>query len=139
MSLLRVRLLSPNGVVYEGEAVSLTVPSLKGPTYLCAESTSLQLKLDEAGIIRLDTGKGKLYFASFSGFASVKSGVSIVSCPLLEKGSSIDAARANESKRRAEERLEKKQEGVDLARASASLSRALVRLEVKHLSAGGSL
>ena len=139
MSHLRVRLLSPYGVVYEGEALSLVVPALKGPTYLCADSTSLQIKLDPAGIVKLDTGKGKLYFASFSGFANVKNGEAVVSCPLLEKGSSIDAARAEESKRRAEERLQKKQEGIDLARASASLSRALVRLEVKHLTAGGSI
>ena len=138
MSSLHVRLLSPYGPVYEGEALSLVVPALKGPTYFCASSTSLQLKLDEAGIIKLDTGKEKLYFASFSGVACVKDGSATVSCPLLEKGSSIDAARASESKRRAEERLGKKQEGIDLARARASLSRALARLEAKHLSAGGS-
>ena len=139
MSSLHVRLLSPSGVVYEGEAVSLLVPGLKGPTALTSSSTSLQIKLDPAGVIKVDTGKERLYFAGFSGFASVREGEAVVSCPLLEKGSSIDAARANESKRRAEERLKAKQEGVDMTRASASLSRALIRLEVKHLSSGGSV
>ena len=137
MSLLRVRLLSPYGTVYEGEALSLLVPGEKGPTLLAPQSTSLQIKLDPAGIIVLQTANGKLHFASFSGFASVKGGEAVVACPLLEKGEDIDAARAFESKRRAEERLRLKQEGIDLARARASLGRALIRLEAKHLSAGG--
>lgn len=139
MNELHLRLISPYGVIYEGNVLSLTVPALKGPTYIAATSTSLQLKLDPAGVIKVDTGKEKLYFAAFSGFASVKNGEAVVSCPLLEKGSSIDSARASESKKRAEERLRQKQEGIDLARAQASLSRAIVRLEAKHLSSGGSI
>lgn len=139
MNELHLRLISPYGVVFEGDVFSLTVPALKGPTYLSSTSTSLQIKLDPAGVLKVDTGKEKLYFASFSGLVCVKNGEALVSCPLLEKGSSIDSARANESKKRAEERLRLKQDGIDLARAQASLSRALVRLEAKHLSSGGSL
>lgn len=139
MSGLHLRLISPYGVVYEGNVVSLTVPALKGPTYISSSSTSLQIKLDPAGVVKVDTGKENLYFAAFSGFVSAKNGEAIVSCPLLEKGSSIDSARASESKKRAEERLLQKQDGIDLARAQASLSRAIVRLEAKHLSSGGSI
>ncbi len=139
MSGLHLRLVSPSGVLYEGNVLSLTLPAIKGPTSIAPTSTSLQIKLDPAGVIKVDTGKEKLYFAAFSGFASVKNGEAVVACPLLEKGSSIDSARASESKKRAEERLRLKQEGIDLARAQASLSRAIVRLETKHLSSGGSI
>lgn len=139
MSGLHLRLISPRGVLYEGDVLSVTLPALKGPTYLAKTSTSLQIKLDPAGVIKVDSGKEKLYFASFSGFASAKNGEAVVICPLLEKGSSIDSARAKESKKRAEDRLRAKQEGIDLARAQASLSRALARLEAKHLSSGGSV
>lgn len=139
MNLLRVRLLSSTGVVYEGEAKSIIVPALKGPSSLCYSTTSMQLELDPSGVITVIEETKKLYFAGFSGFASVKDGVANVICLYLEKGSDIDAARANESKKRAEERLSKKQDGIDIARAQASLSRALTRLEAKRLNAGGSL
>ena len=53
-----------------------------------------------------------------------------VIAPAAEKSTEIDFARAEEAKKRALERIAKK-EGIDMARAQAALARANARLSVR--------
>lgn len=134
---MKIRLVSGKGVLYDGEAISCLLPGEKGPTYFGPSTTRMIVLLDSAGVLQLDKGNSKQYFAVFGGVASMEKGILTVASPLIEEGSSIDAARAKESKERAEKRLQGKLEEIDVARAKASLSRALTRLSVKNLSSGG--
>lgn len=133
---MKLRLLTPKGVLYEGEADSCLVPGEKGPTYFSGLTTRMLVGLSSSGVLNYASPKGVVYCSCFGGFASKDGDTLTVASPLMELGSSIDAARANESKLRAEKRLAEKQEGLDEARARASLARALTRLEVKSLSGG---
>ncbi len=134
---MRIRLLSGKGVLYDGDALSCLIPAEKGPTYFGPSTTRMVVLLNSTGVLQLNKADSKAYFAVFGGVASMENGVLTIASPLIEEGSSIDAARAKESKERAEKRLMEKAEEIDLTRAKASLNRALTRLSVKNLSSGG--
>ncbi len=134
---MKVRLMSGKGILYDGDALSCLLPAEKGPTYFGPSTTRMIVLLNSAGVLQVNRENGKAYYAIFGGVASMEKGVLTIASPLIEEGSSIDAARANESKARAEKRLQEKSDEIDVARAKASLSRALTRLSVKNLSSGG--
>lgn len=134
---MRVRLLSGKGVLYDGDALSCLIPAEKGPTYFGESTTRMIVLLNSAGVLQVNKANAKTFFAVFGGVASMEGGILTIASPLIEEGSSIDAARAKESKERAEKRLMEKDEEIDLARAKASLNRALTRLSAKHLASGG--
>ncbi len=134
---MKLRLLSPEGSPFQGEVLSCLLPAEKGPTEFSSGTTRMIVSLSPAGIIRVRTGKGNRYFTCFGGVANMVGDELVVSSPAIEEGSSIDASRALESKKRAQKRLEEKGENIDQARAKASLLRALTRLSAKSLSGGG--
>lgn len=133
---MKISLLTPKGAVYSGEALSATLPALKGPTYIGEKTTPIMLTLDEAGVMEVEGKDGKRYYAVFGGEAVNQGGALKVYSPLIEPGDQIDAARAQASKDRAEKRLKENQAGVDIKRAQASLRRALARLDVKQRDGG---
>ena len=64
------------------------------------------------------------------GFLEVRPDRVIVLADAAERADEIDVARAEEAKRRAEERLKERVSDVDVARAETALQRAMVHLEV---------
>ncbi len=134
---MKLRLLSPKGSPFQGEVLSCLLPAEKGPTEFSSGTTRMIVSLSPAGIIQVKTEKGNRYFTCFGGVANMAGDELVVSSPLMEEGSSIDATRALESKKRAEQRLQEKNENIDQTRAKASLLRALTRLSAKSLSGGG--
>ena len=71
-------------------------------------------------------------YAISGGILNIKKDRSVVMLlNAIEKSDEIDFDRANESKIRAEERLNAQKEDIDVARAKAALSRALNRLSLQ--------
>ena len=64
------------------------------------------------------------------GFLEVRPDRVIILADAAERVEDIDIARAEEAKRRAQERLSQHAPGVDMAKAEAALQRALTRLKV---------
>ena len=64
------------------------------------------------------------------GVAEVQPGKVVILAESAELAENIDLVRAMASRRRAEERLEGKQESVNIQRATASLQRALSRIQI---------
>lgn len=72
------------------------------------------------------------HYAISGGVLNIKKDRSVVMLVnAIEHSEEIDFARAEESKKRAEERLKNKRDDIDIARAQAALSRALNRLSLK--------
>ncbi len=98
-------------------------------------------EVDEAyfpsGILKVVKDGKSQYFAIFGGILNFEHDEGLLLAPLIENGSSIDLARAQAARDRAQERLEKKAEDLDEKRAKAALLRALVRIECKMFSDGG--
>lgn len=73
MNNLNVRLITPEGVLYEGEALEVYFPSAKGPLGILRGHAPLIAALDEKGMIRVKKVDGSyLYFVAFGGAIDVE-------------------------------------------------------------------
>lgn len=75
-------------------------------------------------------GSEKHYLAIAFGFAEVQSGRVTILAQIAEKADEIDLARAEQAKRRAEERVARPTMDMDMERARIALMKALIRLQV---------
>jgi F-type H+-transporting ATPase subunit epsilon len=75
-------------------------------------------------------GQEKHHLAVSFGFAEVLPNRVIVLARIAERAEDIDVKRAEEAKRRAEERVSRPSSDVDFERARVSLMKSLVRLQV---------
>ncbi len=82
------------------------------------------------GELLIKQGGEEFYLAISGGFLEVRPDHVIILADTAERVEEIDIARAEEAKRRAEQRLAEKPPGVDMARAEAALRRSLIRLRV---------
>lgn len=71
-------------------------------------------------------------FAVCGGFLEMRNNKCTVLATIAEAGADIDAARAEASKQRAEERLRNRTETLDVKRAEQSLKRAVARLKASR-------
>ena len=75
-------------------------------------------------------GQEKHYLSLAYGFAEVQPDRVTILAQIAEKADEIDVARAEASKRRAEERLSKAVVDMDFERARIAMMKALIRLQV---------
>ena len=83
--------------------------------------------------VRLKNGGHTDYVAVSGGFIEVRPDKVTVLSSSAEEANHIDIHRANEAKRRAEQRLQDKQAHVDFKRAEMALQRAVNRLNVSDM------
>lgn len=134
--LIRLVLLSGNGIAFEKECERFVVPSFKGDMEVSPGYTPIIEGLDKVGIVRVYTPEKPYYFVIFDGVLSVEKSGAFIVASSIEEASSIDLARANAAKERAEKRIASKQENIDMVRAQTALNRALVRIRAKKLFLG---
>lgn len=84
----------------------------------------------DIGITRLKINDETYKVAVNGGFMEVRPDKVTILAQSAEKASDIDVARAMEAKKRAERRLQQKQENIDFQRAELALKRAMNRLTV---------
>jgi F-type H+-transporting ATPase subunit epsilon len=133
--MLHLRVVSPEGTLVDEPVHSVTLPGLAGDFTVLAEHHDTVAQLRD-GIAGYTAKGGKHYLSILGGTATVRGEAIEVFSPICEHAKDLDAQRAHEARRRAEERLAEKQEGLDVARAQAALRRALIRLEVVKLLRG---
>ena len=137
MATLRLRILTPKGIIFDDGVLSVTVPAEKGP--LCIEPgyTNIITSISKAGVLQLVTPKQRRFFAIFGGVLDVsKLEGAYLYTEEINDGYEIDMARAIAARDRNLDRIEKRPEGIDIVRAKAKLAKALVRISVKQLSEG---
>jgi F-type H+-transporting ATPase subunit epsilon len=86
------------------------------------------LTLLEPGELRLKRGEQEQVLAVSGGFLEVADNQVVVLADSAERAEEIDIARAEEARRRAQERLSSHAPDLDFERARAALLRALARL-----------
>lgn len=132
-----VRILTMGGPVFDGEALSLTVPMDHGPLFIERGYTNFMGTLSKAGVLKLVTKEKTYFYAVFGGIVDVrKGGTTTVYCEEINPGYSIDLARAIAARDRNLDRIAKHEDGIDILRAKAKLAKALVRISVKEMSEG---
>jgi len=132
--ILKLRVLSPLGSVVEADVSAVTLPGLEGDFTVLPEhhETVAQLR---PGVGTYTVGDERRSMSLFGGVATVDGDEIVVVSAVCEAAEQIDAARAQEARERAKERLARKEdEAIDVERARAALARALLRLHVAGLT-----
>ena len=130
---LSVEIITAEEIVQTEENLDvLIVPGSEGRLAILPRHAPLMTTLDYGELI-FRRGTNETSFAIGGGFLEVHSDKVTVLADVAENADEIDAERAEEARKRAEDRLQNPntdQTSVDLARAQASLQRALLRLNV---------
>ncbi|CCW07737.1 F0F1 ATP synthase subunit epsilon [Bacillus thuringiensis] len=132
MKTFPVSIVTPDGPVYEKEVEMVSVKAESGEMGILPGHipTVAPLKISA---VRLKNGGHTDYVAVSGGFIEVRPDKVTVLSSSAEEANYIDIHRANEAKRRAEQRLQDKQAHVDFKRAEMALQRAVNRLNVSDM------
>ncbi len=129
MAGIRLDVVTAERAVYSEEVDVVIAPGVEGQLGILPHHTPLMTTL-EPGELRVRKGGEEFSMAISGGFLEVRPDRVIVLADAAERDEEIDLARAEEAKRRAQERLSHPTPEVDMARAEAALRRALARLKV---------
>ncbi len=129
MAGIRLDIVTAERVVYSEEVDVVVAPGVEGQLGILPHHAPLMTML-QPGELRLRKGGEEFSLAITGGFLEVRPDRVIILADAAERVEEINAARAEEAKRRAEEMLSHRTPEVDTARAEAALRRALSRLRV---------
>jgi F-type H+-transporting ATPase subunit epsilon len=129
MSTIRLDIVTAERLVFSEDVDVVVAPGVEGQLGILPHHTPLMTML-QPGELRVRKAGAELSLAISGGFLEVRPDRVIILADAAERVEEIDVARAEEAKRRAEERLKEHAPDVDLTRVEASLRRALTRLEV---------
>ncbi len=126
---LKIDVVTAERIVYSADVDEVLAPGVQGQLGILPHHAPLMTTL-QAGELIIKKGGQEELLAISGGFIEVRPDRVIVLADQAERAEEIDAARAEEARKRAEERLKAKPTGTDEDRAEAALRRALVRLSV---------
>jgi len=125
----RLDIVTAERVVFSEDVDVVIAPGVEGQLGVLPHHAPLMTTL-MPGELLVRKGGEEFSLAITGGFVEVRPDRIIVLADAAERVEEIDVARAEEAKRRAEERLKAPAPEVDLLRAEAALRRSLMRLEV---------
>jgi len=130
MPSLKIDIVTAERIVYSAEVEAVIAPGVEGQLGILPHHAPLMTIL-QAGELVVRKGGQEEIMAISGGCLEVRPDHVIVLADQAERAEEIDTARAEEARKRAEQRLANRQtEGLDAARAESALRRALVRLSV---------
>lgn len=137
MATLDFELVTADRVVLQEEGVDMVVaPGADGQLGVLPHHVPLITTL-APGELRIKRGGEETSIVVTGGFMEVTREKVLVLADAAERSEEIDIARAEEARRRAQERLASSPDGVDLARAEAAMRRAIARLRIAQRRSGG--
>jgi F-type H+-transporting ATPase subunit epsilon len=127
-----LEIVTPRRLAISEPVDEATFPGIEGEFGVLPGHTPFLTQL-KIGVLHFRKGNYVEYLAVNRGFVEVTPRKVTVLTETAELKSEIDVARAEEARKRAEERLKSKAEDIDFARAKAALDRATTRLKVARL------
>ena len=128
---MRVEVVTAERELYNGEADELIAPGTEGMLGILPRHAALLSTL-KAGELRIKlNGTEEPLFVS-GGFLEVSNNQATVLADTAEHAEEIDQARAEEARRRAQERLAQTTSNTERAELQAALQRALQRLRISE-------
>lgn len=128
--MFQVKIITPDRIFYTGEAEMIEFNTTAGEIGVYKNHIPLTSVLSSGPVI-IHEASGEKTAAVHAGFAEILSDQVTLLAEVAEWPDEIDKTRAEEAKKRAEERIAQKTGEVDMVRAEASLRRALTRINVK--------
>ncbi len=126
---LTLEIVTPDRSLVHEDVDEVEIPGSEGYFGVLPGHTPLLATL-KVGQLWYRRGQQTTYLAIAFGFAEVLPERVTILAQIAEKAEEIDVRRAEEAKRRAEERLAKPTVDMDFERARISLMKSLIRLQV---------
>ena len=126
---IKIDIVTAERVVYSADVDEVIAPGVEGQLGILPHHAPLMTIL-QGGELIIKKGGQEDILAISGGFLEVRPDHVIVLADQAERAEEIDAARAEEARKRAEERLKQRASDTDEERAEAALRRAMVRLSV---------
>ncbi|HHV80440.1 MAG TPA: ATP synthase F1 subunit epsilon [bacterium] len=129
---LNVRVVTPDRLVYEGEADSVVIPGYDGYFGVLPNHAPMLSMLD-MGELKIRDGVQEQYYAIDGGFCEISKNKVIIITPSAQRADEIDDNQVMATLRSARERLHSKAEEKELLDLQITIRKASVLLEVsKH-------
>ena len=130
MAGFKLDIVTAERAVYSEDVDMVIAPGVEGQLGILPHHTPLMTAL-QPGELRVKKGGEEISLVISGGFIEVRPDRVVVLADAAERVEEINVARAEEARRRAQERLAARRvPEVDAARAEASLRRSLARLKV---------
>jgi len=129
MSTIRLEIITVERQVIADDVNVVIAPGVEGVLGILPHHAPLMTMLTPGELI-IKKGKEETYLCVTGGFMEIRPDKVVILADASERCEEIDVSRAEEAKRRAEERLKSLVPYVDQVRAEAALRRSLVRLKV---------
>lgn len=130
-NIFKVEIVTPDRVFYTGDATFIEFNTTEGEIGVYKNHIPLTTVL-APGIVTITNGEDVKEAAVHAGFAQILGDRVRLMAEIAEWPDEIDERRAEEARKRAQERLSSKAAATDMKRAEFALRRALVRIEIKH-------
>lgn len=126
---IKLEVVTPERIVFSQDVDFVVVPGTEGELGVLPGHAPLVTSVD-IGVLKMKSGNKEEKLAVGGGFFEVREDKAVLLAITAERPEDIDINRANEAKRRAEQRLANRTGDVDLQRAEMALRRAVNRINV---------
>lgn len=120
---------SPQGSIFQGEVISVSLPTYEGKITVLPHHAPLFTKLAE-GEIEIDQNHKKITVVINGGFLEVKENSAYILSDYAIRAESIEIAKTEERKRKAQEKLKEKLDNRDFVIADKDLRLSILELKV---------
>lgn len=131
MADLNLKIVTPEQIVYEGEADQVNVSTTQGELGILPHHANLMAKLLPGELKIRKSGKTS-YFAIGDGFLQIEKNALTIMTDLAEGAEDIDEKAVEAAKKRAEDALSQKLGSEEYAETLAALEKSLAQLKVKR-------
>jgi F-type H+-transporting ATPase subunit epsilon len=131
MATLKLEIVTPESKVYSEDVDMVTLPGVEGEMGIFPNHVPLMTQL-VAGEVLVRKGTQNFFLAVGDGFVEVTGTHVSILTDMAIAADQIDEAKAEEARKRAEDRLSEKLEDEEMAAINASLAHSLAQLKVKR-------
>jgi F-type H+-transporting ATPase subunit epsilon len=132
---LKLEIVTPEGTIYSEDVNMVTLPAVAGQIGVYPQHVRLITQMVAGEMIVLKDGRDN-YLAVGEGLVEVTGERVAIVTDMAAAAGSIDEAKAEEARQRAEARLREKISAEEVASVNAALARSLAQLQVKRRRRG---
>ncbi|MFI3229403.1 MAG: ATP synthase F1 subunit epsilon [Bacillota bacterium] len=129
MNNLRVEILTPEKVFFEGDIESLTVETSGGQLGILAHHAPMAIGL-QPGVVKLSSAEDVKLAVNGEGFVEVRPDKTVILCQTMEWPEEVEVNRVQRAIEEHERKLRESQSVVEYKMSKATLARAFARLRV---------
>ena len=136
MATLKLEIVTPEAVTYSEDVDMVTLPGVEGEMGIFPMHVPLMTQIVPGEVTVRKNGQD-YFLAVGEGFVEITGGRVAILTDMAIKAGDIDETKAEEARKRAEQRLSEKLSAEETANVSAALAHSLAQLKVKRRNRPG--